>query len=419
MSHLNILDVRFFAKKPRGKKSKLATVYARIKLGGVPADASLKKKIDLDHWDPETGRATDKHPNARNFNRSLDQVSSEITDCFYQLKYQKLEATAETVRNLYIGDTPKEHTLCELVTYHNTHLKHTIEKGTLKNYWTTQKYIEAFLKKNYKVSDIPLSKLSHTFIVDFQIFLLEHKPQDHHKPCGHNTSLKHIERLRKMINEAIKNEWLEKDPFSRFQARFINNDREALTEEEVELLEQTEIKNERLSRVRDLFVFAIYTGLSYSDLMALTSQNLTIGIDGERWIVTTRQKTKRAVRVPLLPKALEILDKYKDDPQALAAGKLFPTISNQKINQYLKEVAELCGIITLLTFHLARHTFATTIALANGVPIETVSEILGHATLRMTQKYAKVLAKKISQDMATLRANLARKLAQKQNAVAV
>ncbi len=211
-----------------------------------------------------------------------------------------------------------------------------------------------------------------------------------------------------MINVAIRNEWLTKDPFAKFQGRFIRKDRGFLNEAEIERLEQKVFAIERLSWARDLFVFSIYTGLAYCDVMALTEQNLTIGIDGKHWIITARKKTAQSVRFPILPKALEILLKYKSDPRAISSGTLFAKLSNQKLNAYLKEIADLCGINKNLTFHLARHTFATTIALCNGVPIETVSKILGHTTIRTTQIYAKVVEKKVAQDMDALSVKLAR-----------
>jgi site-specific recombinase XerD len=405
MSQLTVLNIKFFVKKNRAKNN-LAPLYVRIAYGTSSVDLSLKRDIDLANWDGPNGRPIGSRDDVRAINNQLDQVRAEITNCYTELKYQKKDITAEVVRDLFCGIVPKERTLGELIEYHNGHLKHTLAWGTMKNYITTQAYIRRFIEKNYQGSDLPLSRLSYTFLVDFEIFLLNYKPLDHHKPCTHNTVLKHIERLRKMINVAIKNEWIEKDPFAKFQAKFIRKDRQILNEEEVEALEQKDIKVDRLAWARDLFVFSVYTGLAYCDVMTLTSQNVTRGIDGEYWIITARQKTHQSVRVPLLPKAMEIVTKYRTDPRALAAGTLFPTLSNQNLNAYLKEIADICGIEKNLTFHLARHTFATTIALCNGVPIETVSKILGHTSIRTTQIYAKVVEKKVSQDMSSLRSKL-------------
>lgn len=406
MSSSSILDLRFVIRKDKAKEN-FAPLYARISItGDKPADISLKRDVDINNWNMKTEKVIGKTPEDRAFNSYLSQVRTSLDNIFAQLKFQHGDVTAEQVKNCYTGKGQKERTLVELVDYHNNHLKHTIEEGTLKNYRTTKLYLEEFVKRNFGVSDIRLSKLSYTFLVDFKIFLKERQPEGRQKPCGHNTVLKHVERLRKMVNEAIKNEWLEKDPFEKHQARFIHTDRDFLIEEEIERLENLQLDSPRLSYVRDLFVFSIYTGLAYADVMALAPQNVTLGIDGEYWVTTSRKKSHQSVRFPILPKAMEILQKYADDPRAQSIGKCFPKISNQKVNAYLKEIAALCGIAKNLTFHLARHTFATTIALSNGVPIETVSKILGHSTIRMTQIYAKVLAKKISEDMSALRMKL-------------
>ena len=186
-------------------------------------------------------------------------------------------------------------------------------------------------------------------------------------------------------------------------------ERNVLTLDEIETIENKEFKMPRLQHVRDLFIFSCYTGLAYADVMNLTSRNIVLGMDRERWIYTSRQKTESQVRVPLLPKALAVIEKYKDDPQTVNSGYLLPHFSNQKLNSYLKEIADVCGIQKNLTFHLARHTFATTITLTNGVPIETVSKLLGHSSIKITQIYAKVVENKICEDMNMLKTKLTKR----------
>jgi site-specific recombinase XerD len=285
-------------------------------------------------------------------------------------------------------------------------LKETLEWGTMKNYYTTKKYVQLFLTEKLKTKDIFLSQLSYKFIVDFELFIKAHQPLDHHKPCGQNTVMKHIERFRKIINIAVKYEWLNKDPFAQFKPSFTKTTRQCLTQDELKRIESKLFSIERLQLVKDLFVFSCYTGLAYIDVMTLSPEHITIGLDGGRWLCTSRKKTDNEVRVPLLPKALELIEKYKGHPKASHQNKLFPNISNQKMNSYLKEIADLCGIQKNLTFHLARHTFATTITLTNGVPIETVSKLLGHSSIRTTQIYAKVIEKKVSDDMVILKQKL-------------
>lgn len=181
-------------------------------------------------------------------------------------------------------------------------------------------------------------------------------------------------------------------------------ERPFLTEDELIRIAEKQFIMPRMSQVRDIFVFCCYTSLAYADVKKLTADEITIGIDGDKWIWTSRQKTDTATRIPLLPPALEILDRYKENPQSLSKGRLLPVLSNQKMNSYLKEIADACEIKKKMTFHTARHTFATTVTLANDVPMETVSKLLGHRNLKTTQHYGKILDLKVSQDMGMLRA---------------
>lgn len=214
--------------------------------------------------------------------------------------------------------------------------------------------------------------------------------------------MKHIQRLRKMVTLAFHLEWTDRDPFVKFKPHLISKERGFLSAEELESMENLKVESQRLQKVKDLFIFSCYTGICYADLMLLTPQNLMIGIDKKFWIITKREKNGNQVKLPVLSKAMTLIEHYKHDPNCLINNSLLPKISNQKVNSYLKEIAVLCKIEKKVTFHLARHTFATTIALTNGVPIETVSKILGHRKLSTTQIYAKVIERKVSEDMEML-----------------
>ncbi|WP_231717843.1 site-specific integrase [Nonlabens sp. YIK11] len=208
---------------------------------------------------------------------------------------------------------------------------------------------------------------------------------------------------------AYKMEWLAKDPFVKFKPTYVRNEREYLSELELQGIIEKQFGMERLNLVKDLFIFACYTGLSYIDLIQLKMDNISLGIDGNYWIVTNRQKTNNRVKIPLLDIPQQLIDKYRDHPKSVSHGTLFPKMSNQKLNSYLKEIADLCGITKNLTFHIARHTFATTVTLSNGVPIETVSKLLGHTKLSTTQIYARVIERKVCEDMIKLKLVLAEK----------
>jgi len=244
----------------------------------------------------------------RSLNNYIDQVRSQLFDCYKRLLADRKLVTADGIKNMYLGKDEKEHSLIGLIEYHNTQLKDTLEWGTMKNYFTTQKYIELFLKEKLNTSDVYLSQLNYKFLADFEMYIKAYQPLDHHKPCGQNTVMKHIERFRKMVNLAIKYEWLQRDPFAQFKPSFNKTTREFLTGEELATIEQKEFSIVRLKHVKDLFVFSCYTGLAYIDVMNLTPSNISLGIDGEYWLNTSRQKTDNPVRVPLLPQALEMIE---------------------------------------------------------------------------------------------------------------
>lgn len=297
--------------------------------------------------------------------------------------------------------------IVQLFNCHNEQAETQLAYSTLKHYFVTQRYLIAFLQYRYELDDIELAELDYKFIVDFEQFLYRIPPQDHRRPLQTNGVLKHMTRVKKMINLAVNLDWISKSPFRAFKLRKTEVDKSFLNRLELKKIEEKEITGKRLNTVRDLFVFACYTGLAFVDMAGLLREHIVTGIDGDPWIKSYRQKTKTPVKTPLLQPALVILERYLEKVSNSPKATIFPRISNQKINAYLKEIAHICGISKNLTFHIARHTFATTITLSNGVPIETVSKMLGHTKLSTTQLYARVLEDKISKDMNQLKQHLA------------
>ena len=275
---------------------------------------------------------------------------------------------------------------------------HEFSPLTLERYTTSKKHTQEFMKWKYKVDDMDIRKLNYQFMTNYEFWLKSVRR------CDHNTSMKYLSNFKKIVNICIKSGWGDRDPFVGFKMTKREVERPFLVEEELNRIIEKTFLMPRMSQVRDIFIFCCYTGLAYADVEKLTREEITTGIDGEKWIWTSRQKTESTTRVPLLPPALEILDRYKDDPQCLIKKRLLPVLSNQKMNTYLKEIADACNITKKMTFHTARHTFATTVTLTNGVPIETVSKMLGHRNLKTTQHYAKILDLKVSEDMGVLRA---------------
>ena len=409
--------VIFFTRKSK-TNPEILTIYARITVNGQRTEISVKRTIKASQWDNSKGRAKNFTSSMRQLNRYLDQVYGQLLDCHKQLLDEFKIITPETVKKRYLGEDEQHKTLKELITYHNTSMVQVLKPGTMKNYYTTEKYIHRFLVEKLRVNDIYLQQLNYRFIVDFEQFLRTCKPKTRAE-LNNNGTMKHLERLCKMTNLALKMEWLEKDPFQKFQLKYIKSDRQYLTAKELQRLEKSHLKNRTLEKVKDIFVFSCYTGLAYVDVKELTVNQILKGINGGHWIHTKRAKTNEAVKIPLLPKAKEIIQKYKNSPETASIETLLPVYSNQKMNSYLKDIMKACGIAKHITFHSARHTFATTVTLANGVPIETVSKLLGHTKLSTTQIYARVLESKIHEDMQLLVRKLKPKSKKKPKRVAL
>lgn len=405
MKTSHTFSILFWINKSRAIKNK-AEIFVRVTANGKRANIGIKRKIDIDLWDNQNKKVKGKTKESQEINRYLNLVQARLLSIHQDLKYKGELITPQLVKSLYNGENINSKTLLELLEYHNRKIENTLAPGTIRNFGITENYINRFLKKNLKTTDVYLRQLNYKFISDLEMFLVNYYPKGHPKAMGHNTVMKHLQRLRKIINLAYQLEWIDKDPFLRWKPTFEQKQREFLNANELNNVETYNFLMERLDRVRDLFVFSCYTGISYSDIMELTNNNLIVGADGNNWIVTKRLKTKTSVRVPLLKPAKKILAKYKEHPVTVHSGTLLPKLTNEKINLYLKEIADAVGIKKNLTFHMARHTFATTVTLSNGVPIETVSKMLGHTKLATTQIYARVLDKKLSEDMMALQIKL-------------
>jgi len=269
--------------------------------------------------------------------------------------------------------------------------------GTAVRYQTSLKHTQEYLQWKYNISDIDIKKIDHDFITNYEFYLRSERN------CANNSAFKYIKNFKKIIGICLSSGWLDKDPFINYKIRIKQVDRIFLNGDDLQAMADKVFLTDRLNQVRDIFLFSCYTGLAYADVNKLKRNEIVKGSDGEMWIVTKRLKTNTPTRVPLLPFALSILDKYINHPVCCSRGKALPVFTNQKMNAYLKEIAGVCSINKELTFHTARHTFATTVTLSNGVPIETVSKMLGHTNIKTTQHYAKILDMKVSKDMALLK----------------
>ncbi len=407
MLEFTTFSVLFFTRKLNRKKEELS-IYARITVNGKCSEMSLKRKTLVNEWDNSKGRLKGNTPRIKSLNNYLDQVYSKLLDTHKKMLDKDSLITAEKVKASYLGLDEDHKTLMDIIQYHNIKMKDVLKWGTLKNYFTTAKYLEEFLRKEKKTNNIFLKHINYHFITEFEMFLRSYKPEKGRKTCNTNGTMKHLERLQKLLNLAIKLEWLEKNPFKNYSLKFEKSERQFLSGRELKFIEETCFKSESLERVKDMFLFSCYTGLTYTELKELTKNHIVIGMDGKNWIYTKRAKTNEPIKAPLLNKADSILRKYKEQRFDLDSKYLFPVLSNQKMNTYIKEIMKAAKVNKHITFHSARHTFATTVTLSNGVPIETVSKLLGHSKLSTTQIYARVIENKISSDISMLEKRMAK-----------
>lgn len=395
------ISILFYAKRAKANVDGLIPIYLRVTIGGRRIEISTKRYVEIAKWSVEQGRMKGNSEQAYSINTYLDILKGKVYDYQKELMHEGETITAEAMRNKLVGIEVKHHTLIPIFEDHNKEIKALLNKGfapgTLGKYKTTLKHILEFLQWKYNVSDIDIKKIDHAFITGFEFYLRSIRR------CDNNAAVKYVRNLGKIIRICLNNKWLTIDPFANYKGKTKEVERVFLTEEEIQTLISKEFSIERLSQVKDFFLFSCFTGLAYIDIKNLTKANINIGIDGEKWIFTKRGKTGTPSNIPLLPMAGAILNKYKDHPACLNKNRLLPVSSNQKVNSYLKEIADLCGFSKELTFHCARHTFATTVTLTNGVPLESVSKMLGHKSVKITQHYAKVVDRKVSNDMKLLR----------------
>jgi len=395
----------FYIRKQKNYKGGAMPIYMRITVNGKRADMSAGRECEPVKWNSQAGRAIGTKEEIKSLNNYLDSLQSKVRDAHQVLIDANQTITTESLLNQFTGKTQKSRYLMQLFTEHNTKVKALIGNGfeanTLKGYNTSEKHLTGYLQNEYGKTDIEISQLNHAFITGFEFYL-----KAECKISGVSAA-KYIKHLKKIVNHCIANNWLKQNPFINFKSSAKAKERTYLTQQELDAITNKKFVVERLVQVRDVFVFCCYTGLSYADVKKLRRNEIGIGMDGDKWIFTSRQKTDTSSRIPLLPVALTILNRYQDHPQCENKGLLLPVLSNQKMNAYLKEIADLSDVVKHLTFHLARHTFATTVTLSNNVPIETVSKMLGHTNIKTIQHYAKILDLKVSHDMAALKQHYA------------
>lgn len=373
---------------------------ARITCHGVRAEFQIPRSVPPAKWNVAKERMDGNNATANEVNRYLDEVRASLLGLQREMEADGKDITAHIIKERYIGSSESLPTILELFNENNSYMAAQCGKEfsqkTIDRYSTTYRHLREFIKRRHNRADICVSEVSYDFIDSYEKWLKTNKE------CNHNSALKHIKALKKVVRAAFLKGIIKKNPFENYKLRELPVERDYLTEHELGAILNKDMKIQRLERVKDIFLFCCYTGLSYCDAQAVSVSNIVIE-DGEPEIHIPRQKTKNLCKIPLLPEAIRLINKYASNEYCQETGRLLPVPSNQKLNSYLTEIADLCGITKKLTMHIARHTFSTTVTLANGVPIETISKIIGHRNLRTTMIYAKITDNKVRKDMGALK----------------
>jgi len=391
------LSVLFFIKRTKLLRNGEAPIYVRLTIDGEIVEFGSKQSIKLESWDSRKNRARGKAEKNKAINTILTRMELRLLE-IYSRESEKIDVTPANLKMLFFGKNDNPKTIVELIENHNTKMSELVGSqyslSTLGKFKTTLKHIKEYNNRICGKEDLKLSRLDYKYIENFEHYLKTIVK------CQQNSATKHLKALKKIINQAVLSEEMNSNPFKNYKLKHEVITREFLSMEEVQKIENADIAaDSTLDEVRKMFLFQCYTGLSFLDLQNLTTEHVVKGDDGYLWIKGKRKKTGTTYQIPLIEKAITLLNSMKHKHSNRLAFK----ISNQKMNMYLKQLAIQSNVTKNLVSHIGRHTFATTITLTNGIPLETVSKVLGHKKILTTQIYAKVLDSKISKDFSELR----------------
>lgn len=391
--------VLFFLKKTRLLKNGEASVCMRITVNGTRVENNIRKSIDPALWSQAKETARGKSRRACDLNTYIEEARIKLYQIFCELEQQNRPVTAHLLQELFFGqEKPEEvRTLLGTMQEHNDQCRALVGTDyaliTVRRYESCRRYLAELIRQRYGKEDLPLAEVNGELVRAFAFYLKTEKG------CQQNTVIRYMKCLKKITNLARANDWMAKDPFLGIRFHEKEVAREFLTMDELQTIYRKEFPLERLTLVRDVFIFAAFTGLAFIDVQQLAPEHIARDNNGNLWIRKPRQKTKNMCDIPLLDIPQEILRKYADHPTCRKKGVLLPVPCNQKMNSYLKEIADICMIRKNLTTHSARHSYATSVCLANGVSLENVAKMLGHSNIKMTQHYARVLDSSILRDM--------------------
>lgn len=395
------LSILFFALKGRTLKSGEVPVLLRVTVGGDYDEARIQRSVPPSLWDQAKGCCKGKNRVANELNEYIRDLNLRLLNIHKELLLQEAYITPNLLLKKLFSMEEKR-TVLKSFLEHNDDCRKQIginyEAVTINRYDNCGRALAAFIPVECGKEDISFAELNGSFLRHFEVFLKMERG------LCQNTVVRYMKCFKKFVNLAIANEWIKKDPFYGIKYKQEETCPVFLTKEELDVIQNKEFTIDRLDLVRDLFVFSSFTGLSFVDAKELRPEHLFKDNEGNLWIRKGRHKIKRnkaacTSNVPLLDNAMQILEKYKDHPVCVQKGVCLPVLSNQKMNSYLKEIADFCGIKKNLTTHSARHTFGTTVTLGNKVSLQNVSKMMGHASTRMTEHYARVLDMNILEDM--------------------
>jgi Site-specific recombinase XerD len=388
----------FVIRKHRLLKNGEASIYLRITVNGEVADITTKRSVRPEMWDQRRECSLGKLHRDKELNHYLETLKTRFYQIHREFEIDGIRITAKALRDRYYGKDDSCKTIVEIYKEHNEKCRALIgidfTKSTVEKFDTSLSHLREYMKHQYGKEDMLLSEINGQYIAEFDFYLKTVRK------CQNNSCIKHLKNLKKIVRIALANDWMKKDPFYGIQFKHEESHVEFLTQEELERVINKEFEIPRLALVRDIFVFCAFTALAFIDVKNLTPDHLMKDNNGALWIRKPRQKTGNMCNIPVLSVAKKLIDKYNGHPECVKKGVLLPVLSNQKLNSYLKEIADLCGITKRLSTHVARHTAATVVFLANNVSMDNVAKILGHSNTKMTRHYAKVLDSSIMRDMA-------------------
>ncbi|HEX7690924.1 MAG TPA: tyrosine-type recombinase/integrase, partial [Sediminibacterium sp.] len=406
MTSTHTFAVDIIIRRNKADKEK-ALIYARITVDGDAREISLKESIAVAEWDSKTETVTGKSVRVKYINNVICETRQHIKDKYRWMRCEEMDITAESLKQFYLGEAiaQKGKQLFDLLDYFTRIFGAKLKQGGFKNYKTTIAYVKAFASQHFGGKTVYLKQVDMQFATDLEHYIRT-QPLKDFDPCLGNGVAKHIQRFKRIMNWAAEIKWVKVNEIDPYKCPLKKSRRKKLTMEEVLQLESKHFQDENLNYVRDLFIFSCYTSFAYIDVITLTEEDFEFEMDGKIWCLKYRVKSEELQRVLMLKSATRILHRYRGREKSAETKAIFPFLTNQYVNRCLHIIQNACEITTPITFHVARHTFAKTVALKNGVPMETIQKIMGHTKITTTQIYADVDEEKIIDDFSKLEERL-------------